>query len=282
MPMNPIQKRADQVRAVALESVLRLTGAQPDLHDRHKWHIQEEVLSVTGSKFMNWNRGLGGGGAIDLVIHLHHRGFMEALEWLEHHFPNGASMPFHEPRRKLSLQLPDVHVQNLWRIQGYLINERSIPPALVEKLIGWGQLYADAKANAVFLLLGQNNNPVGAELRGTTHHSWRGMAPGSQKDQGCFAIGSASDNDIILCESAIDAISCSALHSGSRCLSTAGARPNPQWLPSMINQGFNTYCGFDADPVGDAMAQAMIHLHPSIKRLRPSKKDWNDLLKSRS
>jgi hypothetical protein len=39
-------------------------------------------------------------------------------------------------------------------------------------------------------------------------------------------------------------------------------------------------CGFDADPTGDAMAAAMIALHPVIKRLRPAAHDWNDLLKA--
>jgi hypothetical protein len=29
------------------------------------------------------------------------------------------------------------------------------------------------------------------------------------------------------------------------------------------------YCGFDADPTGEAMAQRM-HIHPSIRRLRPA------------
>jgi len=42
------------------------------------------------------------------------------------------------------------------------------------------------------------------------------------------------------------------------------------------------YCGFDADPTGDGMARAMIETHPAVKRLRPSLKDWNELLVRRS
>jgi len=64
-------------------------------------------------------------------------------------------------------------------------------------------------------------------------------------------------------------------------LSTAGARPNPHWLPPLLVQGCQVYCGFDADPTGDAMAQAMIALHPRVQRLRPSQHDWNDVLKAR-
>ena len=63
--------------------MLRLCGAQPDRYDPRKWHTPQGVLSVTGAKFMNWNCGRGGGGAIDLVMHLHQLGFGQALEWLE-------------------------------------------------------------------------------------------------------------------------------------------------------------------------------------------------------
>ena len=83
----------------------------------------------------------------------------------------------------------------------------------------------------------------------------------------------------VLCESAIDAISCHALHPRYRCLSTAGARPNPGWLADLVGQAPHLYCGFDRDDTGEAMAQSMITLYPSIQRLRPSRKDWNDVLR---
>jgi len=58
-----------------------------------------------------------------------------------------------------------------------------------------------------------------------------------------------------------------------RCLSTAGARPNPLWLQPLLHRHDPIYCGFDADPTGDQMAAAMIALHPAIKRLRPPAHD---------
>ena len=79
-------ERAQTLRAVPLVSVLQFCGAQPDPYDPRKWHTSQGVLTVTGAKFMNWNSGRGGGGAIDLVIHLHQIGFGQALEWLEGHF----------------------------------------------------------------------------------------------------------------------------------------------------------------------------------------------------
>ena len=65
-------------------------------------------------------------------------------------------------------------------------------------------------------------------------------------------------------------------------VSTAGANPNPLWLASFIDNGYEIYCGFDADEAGDRLAQKMLALYPTIKRLRPSKHDWNDVLIAKS
>jgi hypothetical protein len=280
MNFEPIRKRADQLRATPLTAVLQVWGAQPDPLDKAKWHTPHGVLSVTGAKFMNWTRGVGGGGAIDLVIHLNNLGFREALDWLANHFPAPGSQT-DQPLARADLKLPPPEPAQLGRVRHYLLQERSLPPTLIDTLIQEGTLYADPRANAVFVLLGEKNTPLGAELRGTTHHSWRGMAPGSKKDEGYFSIPRVSVRAIILCESAIDAISCFALHPQHRCISTAGARPNPRWLGPLLDQGCQIYCGFDTDTTGETMARAMIGFHPSVQRLAPPQHDWNDTLRSR-
>jgi hypothetical protein len=65
------------------------------------------------------------------------------------------------------------------------------------------------------------------------------------------------------------------------CISTAGVRANPLWLPELLARGYALHCGFDADEPGDAAASHMIALHPAVQRLRPPAHDWNDLLTSR-
>ncbi len=271
---------ANQVRTLPLEAVLRLSGAQPDRSDSHKWHTSEGVLSVTGAKFMNWTCSQGGGGAIDLVMHLHRLGFVHAVQWLAQSFP-GSSCPG-PPTFRPPLAIPKSDASKLERVRQYLIRERRLPSALIQSLIDSRVLYADARANAVFLLLGKEKQPVGAELRGTTAQPWRGLAPGSRKDLGYFAVPADPRPAIVLVESAIDAISCFVLHPGHRCLSTAGARSNPGWLADLADQRDPIYCGFDADAVGEARAQAMIALYPTVQRLRPPQHDWNDVLKARS
>jgi hypothetical protein len=240
------------------------------------------VLSVTGAKFMNWTRGVGGGGAIDLAIHLNNLDFKATVDWLDRHFPGPIMPEPASPVAPFQFKLPLPDPSQLARVRHYLVAQRGLAPSLIGSLVQAGTLFADHNANAVFLLLGKQNHPVGAELRGTAPHRWHGLAPGSQKDLGFFSIPLVALPEIILCESAIDALSCFALHPQHRCISTAGARPNPRWLAPLLDQGHQVFCGFDADATGENMARAMITLYPSIKRLRPSHHDWNDALTSRA
>jgi hypothetical protein len=281
MNFASIRQRADQLRLIPLPDVLRACGALPDPGDPHKWHTGRGVLSVTGAKFINWNQGVGGGGAIDLVIHLHRLGFKDALDWLDRHFSN-LSIPPAPPWTQVRLRLPTPDPAQLGRVRHYLLDQRALPAHLVDSLIQAGTVYADPRANAVFVLRAADHTPVGAELRGTTAHAWRGMAPGSKKDRGFFSVPADGlpAQSIVLCESAIDAISCVALRPEHRCLSTAGARPNPRWLASLLDHHTHVYCGFDTDSTGNAMANAMMTLHPAIQRLSPPHHDWNDTLRS--
>ena len=268
------------VRHIDLKEILKRTGATRDNIDKAKWHTCQGVISLTGQKFINWSDGgIGGGGAIDLIIHLRQFDFKTAVCWLFDNFSIAASHMSNNIKPALSLPIKDD--KKLSRITNYLEYERYLPLELINLLVKSGKLYADKRANAVFLLLGKEKSVVGAELRGTTTKRWRGMATGSRKDLGCFYIKRSHTNKMVLCESAIDALSCFALNPDFITLSTSGANPNPGWLTTFINKGFEIYCGFDSDQTGDSLADKMMRRYPSIKRLRPSKHDWNEILQSK-
>ena len=288
MSFEPHRRRVDDLRRLPLPQVLRATGAEADRHDPAKWHTAHGVFSVNGTKFFNWNQGRGGGGAIDLAMHLNACDFTAAVQWLLSacgHAQAGTprcgaapAPPQDAPSSQPLLTLPTPAAAHLDRVQRYLREQRRLPEALLKPLLDAGRFYADHRANAVFVLLGKECRPVGAELRGTSTTAWRGLAPGSRKDLGYFACGPAQATELVLCESAIDAISCAALYPDRLCLSTAGARPNPAWLPPLLARHHCLYCGFDADPTGDQMAAAMTAIYPAIQRLRPPLHDWNDVL----
>jgi hypothetical protein len=297
---DDFRRRADAVREVPLESVLILHGGVRDRHDKSKWHTERGAVSVTGPQFMNWQRGQGGGGAIDLVMHLAQTDFCAAVEWLERHvavgrlaagaataYSSGKELPS-ASRNELSvapachgLRLPVPSNRLLGRVRHYLTRRRRLAAAVIEPLVQAGRLYADNRANAVFVLVaGKPHRPVGAELRGTGPRVWRGMAPGTRKDSGYFWVGVPGGREIVLCESAIDALSCFQMHPDRICISTSGVRSNPRWLQGLLARGYRVHCGFDADAAGNAAATRMIALHPAVQRLRPPAHDWNDALTS--
>ena len=203
MNFNDFRRRADRVRQVPLESVLALRHAVRDPRDRHKWHTEQGPVSITGQKFTNWHRNTGGGGAIDLVMHLADLDVSAAVAWLEQHWPAGhvtagtagqhtssnqhdplSAAPTNQTRR---LRLPERDDSQLRRVRNYLTRHRHLCSSLLDPLVEAGTLYADDRGNAVFLLVaGKANRPVGAELRGTGPRVWRGLTPGTRKDAGYF------------------------------------------------------------------------------------------------
>ena len=182
MNFPELRRRAAIVRAVPLEAVLLFRGAARDGRDRRKWHTEQGPLSVSGPKFMNWQRGEGGGGAIDLVMHLAGVGFREALAWLEQHMaavPAQGREPASPAASKegtvaengdvLRLPAPDERV--LGRVRFYLTGCRGLAASLIESLIQAGRLYGDRRGNAVFVLVsgrrsGRSARSCGAPARG--------------------------------------------------------------------------------------------------------------------
>ena len=127
--------RAERLRALPLPVVLARLAAVRDPYDPAKWHTARGLLSITGAKFMNWNSGFGGGGAIDLVIHLQQLGFGQALEWLEGHFGGLTLLQPESTPPAQTLTLPTPVPENWPRVERYLIAERNLPGALLQPLV---------------------------------------------------------------------------------------------------------------------------------------------------
>ena len=316
MSRDDFQRRADRVRAIPLEVVLTSWGAVRDRQDRSRWRTPRGPLSITGVKFYDWHTHQGGGGAIDLVVHLSGWDAPRAISWLERElggrvadhavstvrYPcsSTASSTRHATRREENrdgrtprprhrpLRLPTPSLTDLPRVRRYLTQVRGLTATILDSLIDDGKLYADERGNAVFVMVaGKPHHPVGAELRGTGDRVWRGLAPGSCKNAGYFWLGHREAQHIVLCESAIDAISCFQLQTQLPtpplpaqciCISTAGVRSDAPWLRPLLTRGYQIHCGFDTDEPGEAASCQMITRHPSIQRLRPPRHDWNDAL----
>jgi hypothetical protein len=219
----------------------------------------------------------------------------QAINWLWRHH-GGSQLAGRNPvtvsdsTSLPQLRLPTSCPANLERVSRYLRDRRCLSTKILASLIDGGKLYADPRGNAVFVMVaGKPNRPIGAELRGTGNRVWRGLAPGTRKDAGYFWIGRTGSKQIVLCESAIDAISCFQLQTQSPraqlrgqciCISTAGVRSTAPWLDPLLDRGYEIHCGFDNDKAGNDTTRQMIKCHPSIQRLLPHAHDWNDALRS--
>jgi hypothetical protein len=285
--------RADIARRIELEELLKRTDCNRYPFDKNKWHTPKGAISIKGDKFFNWNAGIGGGGAISLLMHLNGYDFKSSLDWLFRHFSlshissnrNAMEKIYHHNHncKSKTLRLPSRDDNKLLKIRRYLMHQRCLPKTIVDYLIDRDVLYADDKANAVFLLLGKGKSVVGAEIRGTNDHfrKWYAMAAGTNKRNGCFYIKDKGAKKVVLCESAIDAISYFVIHRKCLAISTSGANPNPYWITHFIKHGFEIFCAFDSDDTGERTANRMRELYPMVERLRPEKQDWNDVLKSK-
>lgn len=295
-PYQEIKNRADMVRCIRLEEVLKRTGCLRYRFDKTKWHTPQGAISITGEKFFNWTAGVGGGGTIDLVIHLMDYDFKSAVSWLSGNFLlSDLSDTFsnrkvdsnkinHSHGDSKTLRLPPRDDGKLRQIRHYLMHRRCLPKTVVDYLIDRGVLYADNNGNAVFLLRGKGKRVVGAEIRGTNDclKKWHAVATGTKKHKGCFYLRDKGAKKLVLCESAIDAISYFVLNQKCMAVSTSGANPNPHWISHFMDRGFEIFCAFDSDETGERTANKMRELYPTVKRLRPEKHDWNEVLKSKN
>jgi hypothetical protein len=187
------------------------------------------------------------------------------------------------------------------QVRAYLVEERRLPGALVDELHGQGLVYADERRNAVFLRHDEDGHATGAMLRGTVPGStFKGLAVGTERDRGWFhfAVGDRGVPQLVLTESAIDALSyyglvhgdCPPVGSGAYreiYASTDGAGALPHaLLRQVLDDGGLVRVAFDRDERGEAFWQTLHERYDSnslmLWREAPaSGKDWNDLLRAR-
>ena len=150
---------AKKVRDFPLEKVAYELGLDPDPKDKHKWQNERHIINITGSKFYDWKDMKGGGGAIDLVMHLKECDFKQAVTWLNDRFGEGATIEAVTYKTRKIIQekpvlqfTPPIHDESKWQsVKKYLTRSRKLPSGLVDNLHEQGLIYADEKQNAVFI-----------------------------------------------------------------------------------------------------------------------------------
>ncbi len=299
-----------QARQLDLRDTIQTLGGAQDRYDTHKWRVNDEHISINGERFYNHDQQKGGGGSIDLVMHVTGYSFKQAVAYLNHEagpelavaaaanygarqgqeiVERGERAPFMQPQAD----------EDRWpQVRAYLVEGRGIPRGMIDELHDRGTIYADGRANAVFLRTDVEGQAVGASLRGTAPGSeFQGLAYGSRRDEGhfSFTIGTPerySAPQYHITESPIDALSRAALiqRAGERgafvFLSNDGHGELPKrQIEEGLARGALVHCGFDNDAGGNKLWQQVKEAYPRVEaivRERPpaGAKDWNDALRA--
>ena len=293
--MNSLRNMADRVRDLPLIDVASHLGGEQDLYDQQRWGFPGCTVWLgkgeDSHRFYDHLAGKGGGGAIDLAMHVLRCDFKQAVSTLVTLAGNFA-LSKKAPAAKLSgtdgaafLQ-PKAFLQHISRLVDYLTKTRGLPEHVIEPLIDQGVIYPDSRRNAVFLCHDPEGSITGAELRGTSSTPFKGMVPGSRRGIGFFTVSQPQPAELVIVESALDAISYRALFpsAAATIVSTAGVMPNcPALLVLAKKLGvIDIVIAYDNDVAGDTAAEqlmaALSGTGLTLHRRVPQEKDWNDIL----
>lgn len=286
-----------RIRAVPLEAVLEGFGALRDPKDpKRNWRVGSSRITVTGDKFFDHNEERGGGGALDLTLHLmgrdaRHptgRDLHDAATWLgaadravQVATQRAQDRPVAPIETTKPQEPPIPDESRLTRVRWYLTEKRGLPEDLVDRVIDKGLVFADSRANVVFRLRDETGRDVGFEKRGTYDKPFHSV----YGDKGLFFAGSGRSRIAAFVESGIEALSYKALRPDVLAVSTTGnAIELPEKLGRhLLERGFTVVAAFNADPDGDRFAERFAErLGASVQRHRPEgHKDWNLVLRAK-
>ncbi|MGB5709597.1 MAG: MobV family relaxase, partial [Waterburya sp.] len=286
------QDIANEVRELPLNKVASELGLSVEPKDKHKWKGEEHIINITGSKFYDWKEMKGGGGAVDLVMHINECDFKQAVVWLSDRFGEGETIEAVTFKAREIIKTepvpeftPPAVEESKWQfVKKYLTQQRKLPSRLIDQLHEQGLIYADAKQNAVFVRRSLDQEKItGATLRGTAgaNNTFKGLAKGTRRSEGWFYFeqGEQSVDSIkrvVLVESPIDAMSLAVMErtdsKKTLYLSTDGAGQLPlEFLQEMKEVAI----AYDNDDAGELMAQRVKSQLPEAVRKTPKAVDWN-------
>lgn len=236
-----------RLRGIPINDVLPLLGYERDPGDPVEgWKGPAGRLTVgvrrgTPEKFYLHDTGIGGGGAIDLVMQVDNCDFKVAIAWLSNHFGGPEAVATHaaaaeiaakvaleeherEPAQVRPFQISQ-DPRDIAAVSDYLTKDRKITDALVKPLIEKGFIQASRAGrfvNAAFPLtqgrgLGNPTQAIGVSLRGLDpEHPFHGVR--GKKGLWTYHTIHSKDSEqdvLVLTESPIDAMSVNHLVSAN-------------------------------------------------------------------
>ncbi|QLE45023.1 DUF3991 domain-containing protein (plasmid) [Nostoc sp. C052] len=195
----------------------------------NEWVGGNHIININASQFTDFGNGssLGGNSAIDLVKHVNQCNQTTAIAWIGERFGEvGAKRAASAHAQKVTAVIiqtqpvpqftPPIEDKKQWQqVEHYLTQKRGIPSDCVQMLHNQGLVYADSKANVVFVMRDLNGKTKGAFLEGTAN-TFSGYELGTVRRDSWFyfTLGkkpSEQTSTVVLSFSPIDAISVAML-----------------------------------------------------------------------
>ena len=250
----------------------------------YRWKKHDSV-TVSGNRW--YRHSLGSGGyPVDFVMEFYNATFPEAVKMLTGEEGEGRNSAC--PAPSPDFRLPEKE-ENNDRIIRYLTENRGIEKNLVEKWISSGDIYEEKKHhNVVFVGRDADGIPRYAHCRGTGEIKYRGDV--AESDKSCGFSHRGTDNQLFVFEAAIDLLSFIQLFPkdwNKRSYLSLGGISGVALMAFLSErpQITSVFLCLDNDQPGNEACEKLAEEIPdgySIIRLKPSRKDWNEILCDKS
>ncbi|HYW20267.1 MAG TPA: MobV family relaxase [Nodularia sp. (in: cyanobacteria)] len=263
----------------------------------NEWVGGNHIINIDASQFTDFGNGssLRGNSAIDLVKHVNQCNQTTAIAWIGERFGEvGAKRAAIAHAQKVTADIiqtqpvpqfaPPIEDKKQWQqVEHYLTQKRGIPSDCVQMLHNQGLVYADSKANVVFVMRDLEGNTKGAFLEGTTN-KFSGYELGTVRRNSWFyfTLGkkpSEKTSTAVVSDSPIDAISVAMLEYQVKGIpenrTVYMAVDDTSTLP--VERLRNVPCVQVAFSQSTA-AQAVKELLPHSTQLKCESRDWNTQL----
>ena len=281
MKMQYTEEQIAKANQTDLVSFLNAQGEQLVKSGKeYRWKKHDSV-TVSGNRWYRHSQGRGG-YPVDFVMEFYNATFPEAVKMLTGEEGEGRQKSCPAPSK--DFRLPEKNEDNEMIVK-YLTESRELEKNLVMEWIARGDIYEEKKHhNVVFVGRDADGIPRYAHCRGTGEMKYRGDVVGSDKSSGfCYR---GTDNQLFVFEAAIDLLSFIQLFPKDwkkrSYLSLGG-------VSSIVLMAFlserpqitSVFLCLDNDQAGNEACEKLageISEGYSVIRLKPSRKDWNEIL----
>ena len=279
--MQYTEEQIARANQTDLVSFLNARGEQLVKSGReYRWKKHDSV-TVSGNRWYRHSQNKGG-YPVDFVMEFYHATFPEAVKMLIDEEGEGRQKSCLAPSP--DFRLPEKSETNETVIK-YLTEIRRLEKDLVEEWIAGGNIYEEKKHhNVVFVGRDADGIPRYAHCRGTGGIKYRGDVAGSDKSYGFCHRG--EDNQLFVFEAAIDLLSFIQLFPKDwkkRSYLSLGGVSSVALMTFLSErpQITSVFLCLDNNHAGNEACEKLAGEIPDgyrVIRLKPARKDWNEIL----